>query len=126
MAQVRVWNDNVHPYEEIFKGDKLLIGSKDFIEMDENEAVQFKGTFKPPVLNVDGVHLPEGFKMIRVEKIQDHPSVVKADDSLQCNACKYKASSKADFDEHSKTHAEHVLVDEVAEAEIKARKMRSK
>lgn len=125
MGLVRVWNDNTHPYEEVFKGDKIFIPSKEYIEMDENEAIQFKGTFKSPVLNVDGVHLPEGYKMIRIEKITDQDTGPKLDE-LSCLACKYKASSKADLDEHVKTHSAQALVDEVAEAELKARRGKAK
>jgi hypothetical protein len=125
MGLVRVWNDNVHPYEEVFKGDKIFIPSKQFIEMDENEAIQFKGTFKSPVLNVDGVHMPEGFKMIRVEKILNDSSAIKVDE-LQCVACKYKAESKADLAEHLKTHSDQILIDEIAEEELKSKKGKAK
>lgn len=121
MALVRVYNDNVFPYEEVFKGDQILIPSKKFIEMDEDEAVQFKGTFKSPVLNVDGVHLPEGYKMIRIERISADAPIMKQDEH-QCVACKYKGSSQIDLAEHMKTHKEQVLVDEQAEAEIRSKR----
>jgi hypothetical protein len=124
MALVRVWNDNVHPYEEVFKGDQIYIKPKNFIEMDENEAVQFKGTFKAPVLNVDGVHMPEGFKMIRIERISDQVESPKADDH-QCLVCKYKGSSQKDLEEHLKAHKGQLVVDEEAEAEIKMRRKKA-
>lgn len=121
MGMVRVWNDNVYPYEETFKDQKIHIKPRTFIEMDEFEAIQFRGTYKSPVLNVDGVHLPEGFKMIRLEKVSADSPQVKVDDH-QCTACKYKGSSKVDLDEHLKVHKEQALVDEEAEAELKARR----
>jgi hypothetical protein len=64
---VKVWNDNVHPYEEKYKGKMVEIPPKDFIEMDYDDAMQFKGEFKAPVINGQG-HDPRGFKMIRVER----------------------------------------------------------
>lgn len=127
MAKVRVWNDNIFPYKEKFKGDPIRIEPKSHIVMEEDEAYQFKGTFSPPVLNTDGVHMPEGFKMIRIEKIdaaQAEPEP-KAD-ALKCIACQYRAQNAADLAEHSKGHEHNLVVDDKAEAEIKARGKKSK
>lgn len=47
MAKVKVWNKNVHPYKEVFKGTPIEIPAGGFVEMDYEEAVEFKGTFSP-------------------------------------------------------------------------------
>lgn len=119
--KVKVYNDNVHPYKETFKGENIYIEPKSFIYMDEDEAHQFRGSYKAPVLNVDGVHMPEGFKMIRVVRETDAPEPQAKIDTLKCMACSYKAASKADLAEHEKASHE-VFTDEAAEQEIKARK----
>lgn len=124
--KVRVWNDNTHPYKETFKGDPVFIPSKSFIMMEEDEAFQFKGTYSPIVVDSDGNHKAEGFKMIRIERNSDEnvAEVPKAPE-FECMACGYQATSKADLTEHLKTH-EHIVaaVDEVAEAEVKKRRAR--
>lgn len=122
MPRARVWNDNSYPYQEVFKGEKIYIPAKSYIEMDEDEAHQFRGTYSPPKLNVDGVHLPEGFKIIRVERLSGEAVVAPKIDELQCLACKYKGSNPADLEEHLKTHKSQAVVDEAAEEELKARK----
>jgi hypothetical protein len=126
MPQVKVWNDNVHPYSEVFKGDKLHIPAKSFIKMDREEAIQFRGTYNSPVRDADGNDLPEGFKMIRIEPLSAEdllaPEAQVKVDELVCLACAYKATNKTDLAEHTKTHAGQLVVDEDAEAELKARK----
>jgi hypothetical protein len=73
MALVKVWNDNKYPHVEKYQGRDIEIGPGDFIEMDYDDALQFQGKFKPPMINGQG-HDPRGFKKIRVER----PPVAKA------------------------------------------------
>lgn len=124
MAKVKVWNDNVHPHKETFKGDPISIKAGGFIVMEEDEAYDFRGRFTPPVLGVDGDHRPEGFKMIRIEKMTAEDSAEEPKiDTLRCVACNYRGSNAEDVAEHAKaTHAHNQVVDEVAEKEIQARK----
>jgi hypothetical protein len=68
MARVKVWNDNVHAHREEFKGQMVEIPAKSFIEMDYEDAVDFRGAFTPPKIKADGTHCPTGYKMIRVEQ----------------------------------------------------------
>lgn len=67
MAKVRVWNDNVHPHTEMFKGDLITIPAKECIEMDWEEAIEFRGQFTGIKLLGDDTPDPRGYKMIRVE-----------------------------------------------------------
>jgi len=120
MANVRVWNDNVHPYREKFKDWDIHIPPKSFIEMEEGEAILFRGTFSFPKLDADGNDMPEGFKMIRLEPIG--PSEPVKVDENRCLACTYKASSKADLDEHvNAMHLEQMVDKDEQEKRIKAK-----
>lgn len=67
MPKVKVWNDNVHPHTEMFKGDQIHIPPKSFIEMEWEEAIEFKGQFTGIKRRGDDSPDPTGFKMIRVE-----------------------------------------------------------
>tara|TARA_R110000868_G_scaffold9394_2_gene46908 strand:- start:63 stop:509 length:447 start_codon:yes stop_codon:yes gene_type:complete len=68
MPKVKVWNDNVHPHTETFKGDVIHIPAKTCIEMEWEEAIEFKGQFTGMKRRGDDSPDPTGFKMIRVEK----------------------------------------------------------
>jgi hypothetical protein len=114
MPQVKIWNDNVHTYNETFKGEKISIPPGKFIMMEYDEAIQFKGTFAPIKLDADGRPTPEGYKMIRVEEPGAKAAVKAA--PMGCHRCGYKASSAKDLSEH--TDLEHaddqrVQLDEV-------------
>lgn len=106
MPQVKVWNDNVHPHKETFKGDLIVIPAKEFVYMDESDAHDFRGQYYPMVKNADGQQVPESYKMIRVESSVG-PSAVK----ILCNICRYSASNDADLTKHTKeNHASAAIV----------------
>ena len=65
--EVRVWNDNVYPYKEVFQDERIEIPPGKFIMMDEKKAIMFKGSFAPMKLNAQKQPMPESFKMIRIE-----------------------------------------------------------
>lgn len=120
--KVRVWNDNIHPYKQTFKGDEIYIPAKKFVMMEEGYAFEFKGSYSPIVVDSDGNHKSEGFKMIRIEHNSDeNPEPAKPVNENACMACPYEATSKADLSEHLKTHEHNLVVDEVAEKEMKRR-----
>jgi hypothetical protein len=93
MARVKVWNDNVHPHTEMFKGEKIHIEPKQYVEMDYEEAVEFKGQFTGMKMRGDGTDCPTGFKMIRIE---GKPSIVPVND-LVCHATGEQAATKDDL-----------------------------
>ena len=68
MGLVKVWNNNVHPFTQDFKSQKISIPPQAYIEMDYEEAVEFKGKFSPIITDGDGNPLPESYKMIKVER----------------------------------------------------------
>lgn len=116
--QVKVWNDNVHPYKEKFREQDIHIPPKQFIMMDKDEAHIFLGTFAGILRDADGNPIPEGYKMLRIEKVSEEKPVVTAHN---CQACDYKAMSEKDLDEHiTALHVEQM----VDEEEVKKRKAR--
>lgn len=66
-TNVKVWNDNVHPFTQKFKGDTIHIPAKSFIEMAYDEAISFKGKPYPRAFDGMGQQDPKSYKMIRVE-----------------------------------------------------------
>lgn len=122
MAQVKVWNDNTHPYSETFKGNEVKIPAKDFIEMEYYDAHEFKGTYKSIQRDGDNQPLPQSFKMIRIEE----PSAEKIDAKIEenkCVACSYRGQNAKDLFDHTVTaHAAQAVVDDEAEKALKAKK----
>lgn len=82
-TMVKVWNDNVHPHKEMFKGVEITIPPGGSVEMDYIEAVEFKGQFTPPKTDGSGKPDPRFFKKIRVEQpkepvFKETPNVLHA------------------------------------------------
>lgn len=122
MALVRVHNDNVHDYQEKFREKDVKIPAKGFIEMEESDAKLFKGSFAPIQVDADGSPIPQGFKMIRIERITQEAPKVHLKENI-CQACRYEGSSDKDLSEHIKAeHADIAVVDEEAEREMVAKK----
>lgn len=118
MARVKVWNLNVHEHKEEFKGVMLEIPAKGFIEMDWEDAVQFRGQYTPMLIKADGTHDPRGFKMIKV----DPPSEPIFKEAPLVNHATGQTASNAQ--ELAKMLAEvaHLrAVDPAAEAEFKGK-----
>jgi hypothetical protein len=120
--KVKVWNDNSHPYTEIFKGDPVRIEAHSCIEMEEDEAIQFRGTYCAPIKGGDDQYKPESFKMIRVEKEDGSLPMPTRALVFKCNACREEFQTEASLVLHSDhAHKAEAFVDPDAEAEIKRR-----
>jgi hypothetical protein len=104
---VRVWNDNVHPFKQVFRDKEIYIGAKKCIEMEETEAYEFRGAYSPITRDGDGQPTPESYKMIRVEKTDKSAhKPVQAANEFVCQACGFKATNKKELDQH--IDAEHL------------------
>lgn len=73
MARAKVYNDNTHPqapdfFVQKFRGQEWRIPKGGCIEADYTEAIEFKSEYYSPVIK-NLAHQPEGYKMIRVEKV---------------------------------------------------------
>jgi hypothetical protein len=119
MPQARVYNDNVHPYRENFKGSNIEIPPGGFVVMDYEEALQFEYTGAPMIKNAGGQQCPTSFKRIRVVPLG---AVELADVPLVCHATGEKAHSPAELRKLEEQNA-HLLHDEAKEQvqELKAK-----
>ena len=97
-AKVKVFNDNKYEHRERYKGQNIIIPAGGFIEMDRDDAVQFKGQFFPPQRGGNGVQLPETFKKIRIEYVEEKQAEAKAEHV--CMICGFKAESAAGLAAH--------------------------
>lgn len=118
MAIVKVWNKNIHPHTEMFKGAKLTVPANGFIMMEYEEAVEFAGQFTGVAkLAPNGKPDATQFKMISVER----PPYVPEDDGLVNHATGKKASSHAELVEALKEFSsQRAPVDRDAEALAKS------
>ena len=101
MARVRVWNDNVLDHTETFKGDRIHIPKKSFIEMDQDEAVQFKSNFFPPRKHSNGLQTDDSKKIIRLELIEGATAAPEPE-KHQCMKCGQVCATKAALSQHVK------------------------
>ncbi len=125
---VRVWNDNVFPFRQLFRDKEIYIGPKKFIEMEETEAYEFRGAYSPIIRDGDGQPTPESFKMIRIEKTDKtaHKPMVAANETV-CQACGKQFPNKKELDNHIDTeHLEELADKEVAEKRREKRNGASK
>lgn len=121
--QVKVYNDNVHPYREKFRGADIYIGPKEFIKMDLNEAHLFLGTM-PPNIEVDanGIQKPTSYKMLRIDMKSGGGGVETNAAKYLCLACNKDLQTKPAYEEHLiEHHADQMIDDDAKEAIVKRR-----
>lgn len=121
---VKVWNDNVHPYSEKFRGLMIQLPPKSYIEMDEDEAESFKSTFTFPKLDGQDMPDPKFFKMIRVER--EAPKPLPPADPLMNHATGKKADSLAELVKYALENSDRLAKDPEAEEFSKALKKENK
>lgn len=115
--QVAVFNDNIYPYKEKFRDKILEIPAKGHIMMDHDEAKIFLGTFNAPMLDADGNHMPQGYKMLRIlgKKLPNLEPVKK----LICHQCNMVFDSQADLETHIVAlHVDNLMQETDAEKKV--------
>src|SRR5436190_604337 len=110
MALARVHNDNVHPFSQEFKGNRINIPAGGFIEMEIEEAIEFKGEYFPMKKNKDGGQDPRSYKKIRVVNPGEYSVAPKFINPM---TGKTYPNQKA-LDAGLKEHADLVVTDEAA------------
>jgi hypothetical protein len=108
MSKVKLWNDNVHPHTEDFKGIKITIPAGSYVEMDWEEAVELKGQFTP----MAPADAPESekakyYKMLRI----DGSASVSAD-PLTCHADGTKAENESELKAKLLQFADRIVKDD--------------
>lgn len=98
--KVKVWNDNIFPHRERFKGEFIDIPAKAFVEMEEDDAIMFRGQFSSIVTDADGRPKQESFKMIRIEKPEGVKEKTVQNDPNKCFACGKILSNQGELAQH--------------------------
>jgi hypothetical protein len=136
MPKVTVFNLNVHPLHEMFKGDEVLIQANDYWrdkdgkirEIDIYEANDFKGQYHPVPFDGSGKMLEDSryFKKIRMDKVQTEVDSEEEDTpAFKCMAaqCKHVSPSPEELTAHIKVRhpSEETLVLPEEDREIRAK-----
>lgn len=126
-GQVKVWNDNVHPYTEKFKGKEITIQAGNHVLMDYDEAVMFLGTFAPIYKKGDGTFDAKSFKKLRIDE-EDKAAVrgnrlhMMDDDKKEkifvCHACEKEFLTKTGLEKHIKNKHMAEMADKEAMKEL--------
>lgn len=116
MTKWRVWNK--HPnsitHAEKFRDDMITIKAGEYVLMDYEDAVQFKGQWTPMRKNAQGADDPAGFKVIFIEPHSEESPVGEAKGSSEfiCNRDGRKFYSQKELDEHIKAnYSEEIFKD---------------
>lgn len=92
------------PLQEKFRGKMIYIKPGESIEMERDEAILFKGQFKPMVKDKGGAQLPESMKCIVIENIGEE--IEEKPPEYKCQACGFTAISERGLKQHiTKQHA---------------------
>lgn len=114
MALVKVYNDNIYPYREVFKEEVYEIPAGGFITMDKAKAIMFHGSFSPIVKNAQGEYDPKYFKKIRLEEIS--PEVAKPVAKFICQMDGKEFNSQKELDAWiDENHLDNLSDSKVAE-----------
>lgn len=123
--QVRVWNDNVHPFKQTIDEIEYVIPAGKFVEMDEAEADKLLKAYSPILVDYDGRPRPESYKKLRLDTEDLKRNAVRKEarnksGSYICQACGYVASNKWELNGHVMDEHKHQFDDnEEALKEIK-------
>lgn len=125
MAKWRVWNR--HPdgltHVEKFKDQTIEIRAGEYVLMDYEDAVQFRGQYFPMKRNAQGAPDPTGFKIIHLEPHGSAAEAKPAAEEFICHFDGRKFPTQKLLDQHlSENYADKTFVDEKIEEEIKATK----
>lgn len=121
MAMAKVFNDNKYPYKENFKGQIIEIPPGGFVEMDYEDAVQFKSAF-PNILMPDfdgaGNQKPQTFKMIRVDG-----GIDTGEEKFICQECGDHLANREALEQHiDKNHLDQLMDQDVANERRKTKR----
>lgn len=125
MNLVKVFNDNIYPLKELFKGADVIIKEKDYWrnadgsvkELDIFEASEFKGQYHPAPIDTDGkmVRDAQYFKKIIIEPIlKNKPEAPPAKQGIKCmvSGCGHFSPSPEELEAHNKVRHANLPVSE--------------
>lgn len=123
---VKVHNRNVYPLIETFKGQNIHIPANKYIEMDYDEAVQFKSQYHQPIFDKGGVQDPTSYKYLEldsddVKRVYRQRGNVGTDEKKEkfvCHVCAKDFLTKKGLLAHIKGKHLEAMVDEDARDEL--------
>lgn len=122
MSKWRVWNR--HPegltHKEKFREQLIEIKAGEYILMDYEDAVQFRGQYFPILKNAQGAPDPRGFKCIHLEPDGDAEMGVKIGaKEFVCMKDGAKFPTQAMLDRHiEQNYKEEIVKDDALEEQI--------
>lgn len=128
MAQWRVWNKHPMGYthKEEFKDETIEIPANEYILMDYEDAVQFRGQYFPMKKTAQGTDDPKGFKVLFLEPHNESLAASIHEESggeFVCHFDGRKFPTQQLLDRYIKqNYADEIFVDEALEEEIKKSK----
>ena len=113
--RAKLWNDNVHDYKNIFKGETVTIKAGGFIEGDLFDLNELRGTYLPPIWKDDVAMIqdPKSYSMLRLERLDPNISV---EVGYKCMSCKLSLPSEKTLAVHleeAHSGSEKLVIDEV-------------
>lgn len=125
-----VWNRHPMGYthREKYKGDDVIINADDYVLMDYEEAVQFKGQMPSTGImkNAQGVQDPKSYKCIELKPHSGdavNPVVAETVSDFVCNYDGKKFLTEKELDEHiNKYYADQVFRDPALERDLEMAK----
>ena len=117
MGLSRVYNDNSYPFRQEYKGKMIEIAASDFVEMEREEAVIFKGLFYRPEYDASDVQKAQSYKKLRVV----HEDEIEQEAKSTCMICGEKFDEDKELAGHlKKEHPDaEPIKDEQAEKALK-------
>ena len=116
---VKVWNENRFPFSQFFRERTVTIPAGGFVEMEEDEAWDFHGSYSPVKRDGDNQPLAESFKMLRIET---PPKAAPKKPSFMCHKCSVEFPSAVALENHiDARHLDDLVDEDVAAARRVAR-----
>lgn len=116
--QVKVWNDNTLLFDDplLFRDMKITIPSKQYIEMNIEDATDYLGRYFPMKMGGDSRQDPASYKMLRIERPKKTVDDIAFEKSISfgCHSCGEKFMSQRSLDDH--TDIRHL--DELADQKV--------
>jgi hypothetical protein len=120
---VKVVNDNVHPYKERFRDQTIYIAPRSYVEMEHGEAHLFLGTMPPNIeLDGNGIQKPQSYKMLRIEPMGG--AATTPTPVYKCMIDGREFATQAELDEYIEENHADAIIDDKSKEQFK--KERSK
>lgn len=121
-AKVFIYNDNIYPLREMFKGEEVTIQANDYWrdkkgekkEFDLFEANDFRGTYHPVPCDMSGKMLDDAKHYKKIKMIPTEVDTAKEDaPAFKCMApdCKHISPSPEELEAH--TSVRHANIDKL-------------